>query len=115
MLCNYQLRDISVHKSIASMLLNTPQNNILLNLQPTAAISAPPPKPAEPTVNYPIFVAKYDYESRTDDDLGFKKGDLMYIINTEHDWWFARSKENGKEGYIPRNYIAEYNSLYAEE
>lgn len=76
----------------------------------------PPPKPEPQQVNYPIYVGKYDYDSRTDDDLSFKKGDLMYIISTdEGDWWFARSKDNGKEGYIPSNYVAEYKSLDAEE
>ena len=76
----------------------------------------PPKKPEQPPVNYPIYVGKYDYDSRTDDDLSFKKGDLMYIISTdEGDWWFARSKDNGREGYIPSNYVAEYKSLDAEE
>ena len=69
-----------------------------------------------PPSQYPIFVGKYDYDSRTDDDLSFKKGDLMYIISTdEGDWWFARAKEGGKEGYIPSNYVAEYKTLDAEE
>eukprot|EP00731_Ephydatia_muelleri_P031841 Em0023g348a len=82
----------------------------------------PEPKPRAPQappvqeVKYPIYVGKYDYDSRTDDDLSFKKGDLMYIISTdEGDWWFARSKDTGKEGYIPSNYVAEYKSLDAEE
>jgi hypothetical protein len=79
----------------------------------------PPPKPKPeqaPPVNYPIYVGKYDYDSRTDDDLSFKKGDLMYIISTdEGDWWFARAKDGGKEGYIPSNYVAEFKSLDAEE
>lgn len=77
----------------------------------------PPPKPEQaPPVNYPIYVGKYDYDSRTDDDLSFKKGDLMYIISTdEGDWWFARAKDGGKEGYIPSNYVAEFKSLDAEE
>lgn len=77
----------------------------------------PPPKPEPlPPQNYPIYVGKYDYDSRTDDDLSFKKGDLMYIISTdEGDWWFARSKDSGREGYIPSNYVAEYKSLDAEE
>lgn len=74
------------------------------------------PKPPPPEANYPVYVGKYDYDSRTDDDLSFKKGDLMYIISTdEGDWWFARSKEDGKEGYIPSNYVAEWKSLDAEE
>ena len=69
-----------------------------------------------PPSQYPIFVGKYDYDSRTDDDLSFKKGDLMYIISTdEGDWWFARAKEGGKEGYIPSNYVAEYKTRDAEE
>ena len=69
-----------------------------------------------PPSQHPIFVGKYDYDSRTDDDLSFKKGDLMYIISTdEGDWWFARAKDGGKEGYIPSNYVAEYKSLDAEE
>ena len=43
-------------------------------------------------------------------------GDLLYIISTdEGDWWFARSKNTGKEGYIPSNYVAEWKSLDAEE
>ena len=75
----------------------------------------PPPQKPEAT-NYPVYVGKYDYDSRTDDDLSFRKGDLMYIISTdEGDWWFAKSKEGGREGYIPSNYVAEWKSLDAEE
>lgn len=82
--------------------------------QTTTFDKPPPPPPKEP--NYPVFVGKYDYDSRTDDDLSFKKSDLMYIISTdEGDWWFARSKTTGKEGYIPSNYVAEWKSLDAEE
>ena len=62
-----------------------------------------------------MYVAKYDYDSRTDDDLGFKKGDLMYILSTEGDWWFAQSMATGMEGYVPSNYVAEWKSLDAEE
>ena len=66
--------------------------------------------------NFPLFVGKYDYTSRTDDRISFKKGDLLHIVSTdEGDWWFARSKDTGQEGYIPSNYVAEYNALDAEE
>lgn len=86
-------------------------------VSPYTAPPPPLPKPPAPEVNYPVYVGKYDYDSRTDDDLSFKKGDLMYIISTdEGDWWFARSKDNlKKEGYIPSNYVAEWKSLDAEE
>ena len=89
-------------------------NNVLC-LQPTDAPPVPPPKP-EPTVNYPIYVGKYDYDSRTDGDLPFKKGDQMYIISTdEGDLWFARLKDSGREGYIPSICVTKYESLEDEE
>ena len=63
-----------------------------------------------------MFVGKYDYDSRTDDDMSFKKGDLLYIISTdEGDWWFAQSVATGKQGYIPSNYVTKCGSLDAEE
>ena len=75
----------------------------------------PPLLPTEEP-NYPLYVAKYGYSSRTDDDLGFEKGDLLYIINRDDEgWWFARAKLTGQEGYIPNNYVAEHKSLDAEE
>ena len=65
---------------------------------------------------YPIYVGKYDYDSRTDDGLSFKKGDQMYIISSVNDdWWIAWSKKTGMKGFIPSNYVAEYKSLDAKE
>ena len=63
-----------------------------------------------------MFVGKYDYDSQTDDDLSFKKGDHIYIISTDdEDRWFAQSVATGKQGYIPSNYVAKWGSLDAEE
>uniref|UniRef100_A0A667XGX0 Tyrosine-protein kinase n=1 Tax=Myripristis murdjan TaxID=586833 RepID=A0A667XGX0_9TELE len=63
-----------------------------------------------------FFVALYDYEARTSDDLSFKKGDRFQIINnTEGDWWEARSINTGQKGYIPSNYVAPADSIQAEE
>ena len=63
-----------------------------------------------------MFVGKWDYESRTDDDLSFKKGDLLYIISTdEGDWWFAQSMTTGKDGYISSNCVYRWRSLEDEE
>jgi len=61
------------------------------------------------------FVALYDYDARTDEDLSFKKGEHLEIINdTQGDWWFARSKATKMEGYIPSNYVAKLKSIEAE-
>ena len=77
-----------------------------------------PKRTSEPTSekpNLPLFVGKYNYSSKTDGDLSFNKGDLLYIVDNEGDWWYARSKQTGQEGYIPSNFVARYNSLNAEE
>jgi len=61
-------------------------------------------------------VAKYDYSSNEVEYLNFKKGDLLYMLNTEEgNWWFARAKHSGQEGYVPNNYVEEFNSPEAEE
>ncbi|KAL8220711.1 UNVERIFIED_CONTAM: hypothetical protein K2H54_053036 [Gekko kuhli] len=63
-----------------------------------------------------LFVALYDYEARTEDDLTFMKGEKFHIINnTEGDWWEARSLSTGTTGYIPSNYVAPVDSIQAEE
>uniref|UniRef100_A0A8C5Q669 Tyrosine-protein kinase n=1 Tax=Leptobrachium leishanense TaxID=445787 RepID=A0A8C5Q669_9ANUR len=63
-----------------------------------------------------VFVALYDYEARTSEDLSFRKGERFQIINnTEGDWWEARSIATGKTGYIPSNYVAPADSIQAEE
>uniref|UniRef100_A0A8C6VJP0 Tyrosine-protein kinase n=1 Tax=Naja naja TaxID=35670 RepID=A0A8C6VJP0_NAJNA len=63
-----------------------------------------------------LFIALYDYEARTEDDLTFIKGEKFHIINnTEGDWWEARSLTTGTTGYIPSNYVAPVDSIQAEE
>ena len=64
---------------------------------------------------YPLFVAKYDFVSEKDELLNFKKGDLLYIINKEEEWWYARAKQSGYEGYIPQDSVTDPNSLDANE
>lgn len=69
-----------------------------------------------PVSSNKLFIALYDYEARTDEDLSFKKGNQLEILNdTQGDWWFARSLYTGQEGYIPSNYIAKLKSLESEE
>ncbi|VDM43893.1 unnamed protein product [Toxocara canis] len=63
----------------------------------------------------PIFVALFDYEARTDEDLSFKKDELLYILNDmQGDWWYAKSKSTGQAGYIPSNYVARDKSIDAQ-
>lgn len=80
-----------------------------------------PPPPPEPEPSSPkdvkVYVALYDYEARTDEDLSFKKGDFLHVENERctFDWWMATSRASGKTGFIPNNYVAEVKTLEAEE
>ena len=86
----------------------------------------PPPQPTQPaglsSVAPPqsqgatVFVALYDYEARISEDLSFKKLERLQIINTsDGDWWYARSLQTNREGYIPSTYVAPEKSYEAEE
>jgi len=64
----------------------------------------------------PIFIALFDYDQRTSEDLSFRKGERLEIINNQDgDWWQARSLDTMREGYIPSNYVAEHKTIQAEE
>ena len=64
----------------------------------------------------PIFIALFDYDQRTSEDLSFRKGERLEIINnTDGDWWQARSLDTDMEGYIPSNYVAQSKTIQAEE
>lgn len=68
------------------------------------------------------FVALFDYQARTAEDLSFRAGDKLQVLDTSHEgWWFARHLEKRRDGssqqlqgYIPSNYVAEDRSLQAE-
>lgn len=80
-----------------------------------AAMPVPVAPPA-PESDKGQFQALYDYEARTADDLSFKKGDKLSIINnSDGDWWQAQMMSTGKKGYIPSNYVAPCQTLEAEE
>lgn len=91
---------------------------------PSNPMPAPPQEAIRPVVvnpsepdppNAKIFVALYDYDARTDEDLSFRKGEHLEILNdTQGDWWLARSKRTRQEGYIPSNYVAKLKSIEAE-
>ncbi|GBP23254.1 Tyrosine-protein kinase Src42A [Eumeta japonica] len=79
---------------------------------PSTVNEGPDPAEVPPTR---IFVALYDYDARTDEDLSFRKGEHLEILNdTQGDWWLARSKKTKQEGYIPSNYVARLQSIEAE-
>ncbi|XP_036960801.1 GRB2-related adaptor protein 2-like isoform X1 [Acanthopagrus latus] len=47
--------------------------------------------------------AKYDYDATVDDELSFRKGELLKILQTSGKWYKAEIK--GAEGFVPQNFI----------
>ncbi|XP_066867798.1 tyrosine-protein kinase FRK isoform X1 [Kogia breviceps] len=80
----------------------------------------PRPEPERSQGQY--FVALFDYQARTAEDLSFHAGDKLQVLDTSHEgWWLARHLEKRADGsgqqlqgYIPSNYVAEDRSLLAE-
>ncbi|XP_048760023.1 tyrosine-protein kinase SRK2 isoform X2 [Ostrea edulis] len=63
--------------------------------------------------------ALYDYDARADEDLPFKKGDHLTLLDDSNpDWWYAKRTQSGEgrnEGYVPSNYVAKDDTLETYE
>lgn len=46
---------------------------------------------------------KYDFTATADDELTFKKGDILKILSPQDDWY--KAEMNGQEGFVPQNYL----------
>lgn len=81
--------------------------------------------------NKNAYIALFDYAARTIEDLSFKKGDILYVNESDKKsdgWWLARLRSSSatssqsstqgpdkiKCGYIPANYVAELDSVESE-
>ncbi|XP_069777577.1 tyrosine-protein kinase Lyn isoform X3 [Narcine bancroftii] len=62
-----------------------------------------------------VVIALYPYDGNHDDDLSFKKGERLKVIEEHGEWWKAKSLVTRKEGFIPSNYVAAVNTLETEE
>ncbi|KAF9990905.1 class II myosin [Mortierella antarctica] len=68
---------------------------------PAPAAEAPPPPPAKP-----MYKAIYNFVSEDAGEVSFVKDDVMEILEKdENGWWLA--KKDGKEGWVPSNYLVE--------
>ncbi|CAH1959823.1 unnamed protein product [Acanthoscelides obtectus] len=75
-----------------------------------------PPVATQTTGNRRIVVAMYNYEARDSQDVSFKKGDRMEIIDdTEGDWLKVIHLITKEKGYIPGNFVAPELSVESED
>lgn len=96
-------------------------NKLRYTAEPTSPTSRPQPPipdipPPSPVKPRPCYIALYDYDARTSEDLSFRKGEILEVNSEDlgNDWWRAQSKETRLEGYIPSNYVAPVETLEAE-
>ncbi|XP_008327360.1 GRB2-related adapter protein 2a isoform X2 [Cynoglossus semilaevis] len=46
---------------------------------------------------------KYDFVATADDELSFKRDDILKILSSQDDWF--RAELDGQEGFVPQNYL----------
>ncbi len=68
--------------------------------------SVPPPPPAgAPAKSSKVMVkALYDHDAEAEDELSFKTGDEIEVIESNDDGWWT-GKCHGKTGMFPVNYV----------
>ncbi|KAJ3223556.1 Unconventional myosin-Ie [Clydaea vesicula] len=69
----------------------------------SAAGKKKPPPPVPPAKKLPSCKALYDYDSSEADELSFKAGDIITIINKDDEGWWTGNLR-GKKGLFPANY-----------
>ncbi|XP_072549707.1 GRB2-related adapter protein 2a [Salminus brasiliensis] len=45
----------------------------------------------------------YDFNGTAEDELSFRKGDIVKILGCQEDWY--KAEMHGHEGFVPRNYV----------
>jgi myosin-1 len=64
---------------------------------PVANVAPPPPAGKK-------YRALYDFKAEQDGDLGFKKGDIIFVTAEDGAWWTGEC--NGNTGTFPSNYVS---------
>ncbi|XP_073350469.1 GRB2-related adapter protein 2a [Pagrus major] len=56
---------------------------------------------------------KYDFNATADDELSFRKGDILKILSPQDEWY--KAEMNGHEGFVPQNYIEMQSPRWFQE
>jgi hypothetical protein len=75
---------------------------------PALAAAAPPPtrplpRGPQPPATVTRCRALYDFIGTSPDDLSFKAGDEIRLLDTSLEWW--RGELNGRVGMLPKNFV----------
>ena len=77
-------------------------------LEPNRASKSAPIPPKQ--LSKKRFVkAVYDFKREDFDDLSFKMGDLIEVLDSsdQYGWWVGKDISTGKKGNFPSNYVME--------
>ncbi|XP_065834714.1 jouberin-like isoform X2 [Oscarella lobularis] len=85
----------------------TERNPLTVTWQSSLTGTIPPRVRSPPPSEY--CRALYDYKSARGDELSFASGDVLAIVHKESDNWWVAQAGDGKQGYVPTNYIAPYD------
>mmetsp|Transcript_15377 Transcript_15377/g.23165 ORF Transcript_15377/g.23165 Transcript_15377/m.23165 type:complete len:443 (-) Transcript_15377:127-1455(-) len=73
---------------------------------PAAPPPPPPPPPLPPASKKQYVIAVYDHEIEDDDELPFKVGDrIMVLDSSDEGWWKGQHAVTGEIGIFPVNYV----------
>eukprot|EP01121_Diplochlamys_sp_Union-15-3_P015751 TRINITY_DN525_c0_g1_i7.p1 TRINITY_DN525_c0_g1~~TRINITY_DN525_c0_g1_i7.p1 ORF type:complete len:448 (-),score=108.04 TRINITY_DN525_c0_g1_i7:57-1400(-) len=66
------------------------------------------PSPGSNSKNVPADIlvrCLYDYDATEDNELSFKEGEILVLIDKDETGWWEGRKENGKVGIFPSNFV----------
>jgi fyn-related kinase len=99
-------KDVNVSAAGSAPIQLPNHENVVREIRNGPMPPIPEPELPGPSIGAKVFVALYDYDARTDEDLSFRKGEHLEILNdTQRDWWLARSKATKQEGYNSYGYV----------
>ncbi|XP_076121858.1 GRB2-related adapter protein 2-like isoform X1 [Alosa pseudoharengus] len=56
---------------------------------------------------------KYDFNGTAEDELSFRKGDILKILGAQDDWF--KAELHGHEGFVPKNYVDRQTPSWFQE
>ncbi|XP_040917952.1 GRB2-related adapter protein 2a [Toxotes jaculatrix] len=56
---------------------------------------------------------RFDFFATGDDELSFRKGDILKILSRQDEWY--KAEMNGQEGFVPQNYLEMHTPEWFQE
>lgn len=103
----------ALHRQSNNQLPGTPSSSGISSASSSSPTSVIISKSSHDSSRF-SYVAIFDYDARTKEDLTIRKNDLLEITNRKMTAWWKAKTEHGQEGWIPSNYVAKRDSLESE-